>query len=118
MFKLSLSLQAWNSSDFDAVLKKEIGTITAKHLPLQQALSYSNYALGDNVSARIISVNSNAEFILAKAGLFYTGIIAGCSCNDDPSPVDEVNEYCEVIFSINKQTAEATVSLITEDDSQ
>lgn len=118
MFKLSLSLQAWNSRDFNAVLKKEIGSISANHLPLQQGLSYSSYAIADNVSARIINVESNDEFILAKAGLFYTGVIAGCNCDEDPSPVDEINEYCEVLFSINKQTAKATVSLITEDETE
>ena len=114
MFKLSLSLRAWNSRNFNAVLKKEIGSLAANHLPLQQGLSYSSYAIGDNVSARIINVESNNEFILAKAGLFYTGVIAGCNCDDDPSPVDELNEYCEVLFSINKQTAEATVTFLTD----
>ena len=118
MFKLSLSLQAWNNSDFNAVLKKEIGSMPADHLPLQQGLSYSSYAIADNLSARIINVESDNEFILAKAGLFYAGVIAGCNCDDDPSPVDEINEYCEVLFSINKQTAEATVSLLTDGNTE
>ena len=52
-------------------------------------------------------------FIRVKAGLAYNGIIAGCSCSDDPTPIDETNEYCEVLFSINKETAETTVELFS-----
>ena len=60
----------------------------------------------------IILVADDEGFIHVKAGIFYSGIIAGCSCADDPTPVDEQNEYCEVQFEINKKTAEATVALL------
>jgi hypothetical protein len=49
-----------------------------------------------------------------KAGIFYTGVIAGCSCADDPTPVDELNEYCVVQFDIDRMTAETTVRLLAE----
>ena len=113
MIYLSLSLQAWNTSAFNAVLKKEICSLDASVLPLQQGLSSSSYANAENLLVTILKVENNCEYIFVKAGLFYTGIIAGCNCADDPSPVDENNEYCEVLFSINKTTAEATVSLIS-----
>ncbi len=113
MFCLSLSLKAWNTSAFNDVLKEEICSLDANSLPLQQGLSISNYANADNLSATILKVEDNDKTLLIKAGLFYTGIIAGCNCADDPTPVDENNEYCEVLFSINKTTAETTVSLIS-----
>jgi len=49
-----------------------------------------------------------------KAGLLYAGIIAGCSCADDPTPIDEVTEYCVVRFDIDKATAETKVTLLSE----
>ncbi|MCK4674355.1 MAG: hypothetical protein KAT61_00450 [Gammaproteobacteria bacterium] len=113
MFKLNLSLQAWNTAAFNDVLKQEICSLDADILPLQQGLSISNYATSDNLSATILKIDSNDDNIFVKAGLFYTGIIAGCNCADDPTPVDENNEYCEVLFCINKKTAETTVSLIS-----
>ena len=113
MFKLTLTLQAWNTSAFNTVFKKEIRSLTANYLPLQQGLSVSNYAITDNLSATVLKVEDNDKTLFVKAGLFYTGIIAGCNCADDPTPVDENNEYCEVLFSINKTTAETTVSLIS-----
>lgn len=113
MFKLSLSLQAWNTKDFNAILKKEICSLDPDYLPLQQGLSHSSYANGDNLSVSILKIENENNSLSVKAGLFYTGIIAGCNCADDPTPVDENNEYCEVLFSINKKTAETTVSLIS-----
>jgi len=52
--------------------------------------------------------------IRVKAGIFYTGVIAGCSCADDPTPIDEQNEYCVVQFDIDRTTADATVTLLAE----
>ena len=81
-------------------------------LPLQQGLSLSSYVGKSPVSAIILNTTEKTDSIQIKAGIFYTGIIAGCSCSDDPSPTDEQNEYCEVQFTINKNTAETTVTLL------
>ncbi len=86
----------------------------AEQLPLQQGLSTDSYAIGDKLNVMIISVSEKAGFIRAKAGIFYTGIIAGCSCADDPTPVNEESEYCVVQLDINKLTAETTIALLAE----
>ncbi len=52
--------------------------------------------------------------VRVKAGIFYKGVIAGCNCADDPSPIDEQNEHCVVQFLIDRLTAEASVTLLTE----
>jgi hypothetical protein len=62
----------------------------------------------------IIGVSEAAGLIRVKAGIFYTGVIAGCSCADDPTPVDELNEYCVLQLGIDKKTAETTVTLLAE----
>lgn len=114
MIQLSKTLHAWQSPDFDAVMKEEIERLDADLLPLQQGLTQSSHAKTDKLSARIISVIDEADCLRVKAGLFYTGVIAGCSCADDPTPVDEINEYCEVRFDIDKKTAETTVTLLRD----
>lgn len=81
-------------------------------LPLQQGLSLSSYIGKTPFSVTILNVVDEARTIKVKTGVFYTGIIAGCSCSDDPSPIDEQNEYCELLFSINKNTAETEVFLL------
>ena len=114
MIRLTRSLNAWGTPDFEGILKAEIEQLGAEQLPLQQGLSTSSYALDNTLNVRIISVTEDASFIHVKVGVFYTGIIAGCSCADDPTPINENNEYCEVQLEINKMTAEAAVTLLTE----
>jgi hypothetical protein len=114
MMQLTQSLNAWGTPDFEGTLKAEIEQMGAEQLPLQQGLSSSSYALDDKLQVRIIAVSEGAGFIRAKAGIFYTGIVAGCNCADDPTPVEEQNEYCEVQLDIDKTTAETTVALLAE----
>lgn len=112
MFLLPLSLKAWNSDSFNIVLNQELCSLDAGKLPLQQGLQHSSYAISDKLSITVLNREEDATNIIVKAGLLYNGIIAGCSCSDDPTPIDETNEYCDVLISINKQTAETIVKLI------
>jgi len=113
MFKLNLSLLAWDTDTFNTTFIEEVSALDESTLPLQQGLSYSSYANSDNLTATVLNKNSDDNFLFIKAGLFYTGVIAGCNCADDPTPVDENNEYCEVVFTIDKKTAVSSVSLIS-----
>jgi hypothetical protein len=114
MAQMTRALAAWGSPDFKMVLKQEIETLGAGQLPLQQGLSTSSYALDTQLSAMIIDVAEAADCLRVKAGIFYTGIIAGCSCADDPTPVDENTEYCVVQLVIDKTTAGTTVMLLAD----
>lgn len=112
LIALPLALKAWSGADFDTVIKREIATLAPDLLPLQKGLQHNNYAPGDDVSAIILHRGDEADFLSVKVGLFYSGITTGCSCADDPTPIDRNTEYCEVIFRINKHNAETVVSLI------
>ena len=99
---------------FRDVLKQEVERLDAALLPLQQGLSRSSYVTERPFQAMILGVDEAAGSIRVRAGIFYTGVIAGCSCADDPSPVDELNEYCEVLLVIDRHTSETAVSLSAE----
>jgi hypothetical protein len=114
MVRLPQALAAWQSDAFNTVLKNEIEHLDATLLPLQQGLTHSSHANAETLTVMIISHTDQPDWIEVKAGLFFTGIIAGCSCSDDPTPVDEINEYCEVRFEIDKQTGEATVTVLED----
>ena len=114
MALLPKSLAAWNSLDFKKILKQEIAQLDASALPLQQGLTTGSYAIDSKREVMINGVSDDSNFIRVRAGIFYAGIIAGCNCADDPTPVDEHNEYCEVQFEINKVTAETMITLLTE----
>ncbi len=114
MIRLSKTITAWGTPDFENTLKQEIAQIGAEQFPLQQGLSTSSYAVDNKLDVMILNVSDEAGFIRAKAGIFYSGIIPGCSCADDPTPVNENNEYCVVQLDIDKMTAETTVTLLVE----
>jgi len=114
MIRLSKALAAWGTPGFEDILKGEIEQLDAGQLPLQQGLSTGSYALDDKITAMIIGVTGEAEAIHVKAGIFYAGIISGCNCADDPTPVDTNSEYCVIVLDINKITAVTTVTLLAE----
>lgn len=114
MSQLPKSLQAWNTPEFEDVLKREIEQLDAGTLPLQQGLSSSSHVTDRPFQVMILGVREEAGLIRAKAGIFYTGVIAGCSCADDPTPMDEQAEYCVLLFDIDRVTAETTVTLLEE----
>ena len=112
MIKLIHTVQAFGNSNFNSIVKDEIQNISPELLPLQQGLSLSSYVGNTPFSITILNVANEDSMIKIKTGVFYTGIIAGCSCSDDPTPTDEQNEYCEIQFTINKTTAETDVLLL------
>lgn len=114
MFQLPKSLHAFGDPGFEKTLKTEIEQLDAKLLPLQQGLSAGGYALYDAFNVMIIGVSEHSKHLHVKAGVFYHGVISGCSCADDPSPTDVTTEYCEVLFEVDRVTGEATVTLASD----
>ena len=114
MIRFTKSLNAWTMPEFKNILQQEIAQLDRDLLPLQQGLTISSHVTSRHVQAMILDLSDDANLIRVKAGIFYTGIIAGCSCADDPTPIAEQNEYCVLQFCIDKQTAETTVTLVSE----
>jgi hypothetical protein len=114
MITLSQSLKAWQSDTFIKTFKQEVANLPSSLLPLQQGLSLSSYVSDESINPIINNSSETPTHIVIKAGIFYSGIIAGCSCSDDPTPIDTQNEYCELLFNIDKLSAQTSVSLITE----
>lgn len=112
MLKLIKTAQAINSNNIKQIAKQEIQKINKDLLPLQQGLSLSSYVGKSEINVVILNIESETDIIKIKAGVFYTGIIAGCSCSDDPGPTDEQTEYCELQFDIDKNTAETNIILL------
>ena len=112
--QLQQSLRAWNTPEFETVFKREISQLGIGQLPLQQGLSVSNFVTEDPVTVMIHHVIELESVIRVQAGILYQGMIAGCSCADDPTPDNSNNEYCVVQFDINKATAETAIILVPE----
>lgn len=101
-----------NPQELKTRLRDAIKQLGCSQLPLQQGLSASSVALDDGLDAMIINITDQGESLLLKAGIFYKGIVAGCSCAGDPTPTDIATEYCELLFSIDKTSGQAAVELL------
>jgi len=112
VIKLVNALEAWGTPDFENALKAEIQKIDTQLLPLQEGLSQSSHVSERDISVVILNVTETSNAIRAKTGIIYAGIIAGSCCTDDPTPMSEQSEYCEVQFDINKITADTTATVL------
>jgi hypothetical protein len=107
---LPQSLAAWPTPDFAAVLKRELEAAGPGSLPLQQCLAASSYALDTGCSVMVLGAAEEGETICARVGVFFHGVIAGCSCADDPTPVEPQQEYCELEVRIDRRSGAASVA--------
>lgn len=112
MIKLTHAVNAWGSPSFNEVFKAEVEQLPATELPLQQGLSLSSYVSAEPFRVMVLHAEDEGSEVRVKAGIFYTGIIAGCSCSDDPTPTDLQQEYCDVLFALDKETGAATLTLL------
>ena len=112
MLQLTKSLQAWNSTEFKSIFTQQLSQLSLDELPLQQALLLGSYATKDNFQVMVNNMTEQQDCLLITAGIFYSSIIAGCNCSDDPTPVDLNSEYCEMLFTINKITAETDIKIV------
>ena len=102
------TLAAWGTPAFAEAFKEEVRKNRAG-LPLQKGLNSTSYALDERVEAMVIGTAEKGNFLIVKAGAFFQGLLIGCSCADDPTPVGEENEYCELFFRIDRKTGETLV---------
>ncbi len=126
MIKLTDTLQAWQSlsqpesftSQTDKAFKKafitEVEALSSHLLPLQAGLKWSSYALPNDFEVMAYAVTVKESTLDVKTSVFYKGQTAGCSCTDDPTPLNEQVEHCELLFSIDKQSGLTEVQIIED----
>ena len=106
-FLLPESLAAWQTPAFNATFCREVAQLEHATLPLQQALAIGSHVAERAPQVMVLSSDSSDRHLEIKAGIFFSTVIAGCNCADDPTPLEENNEYCELLFRIDRQTGMA-----------
>lgn len=103
----------WGDSGFAAEFIAYVESLDPPTLLLQQALTQSSYVSASPHRAILLSSHTTATDIHLKVGILYAGIIAGSCCADDPNPMCEQNEYCELLFCLHRHSKQATLQLLT-----
>ena len=113
-FNLPHALAAWNTPRFGEVFKLEVEQLDASQLPLQQGLSGTSCVADDPFSVMLLGATAVDDCLRVKAGVFYAGLLSGCSCADDPTPLEAQPEYCELWFKIDMRNGETQVKPVPE----
>jgi hypothetical protein len=112
MFQMTNALKAWGTPVFSEVLASSIEELDADLLPLQDGLTRSDFTTGANRKVKVLKLTDDDRTIHARAGIFYTGLLADSHCEDNPQKNAEVSEYCEIEFDIDKKTADTEATLL------
>lgn len=115
MITLTQSLAAWQSDRFDDTFKQEVRALSVDQLPLQQAMQLGSFVLDKSIEVMIQNISEHPDRIQVSAGIFFSSVIAGCNCADDPEPMDTQQEYVELIFEIDGRSAETNIRLPDRD---
>jgi len=111
MTSLRNTLLNWQQPQLKSVLTQELLQLDNDALPLQKATNFGGSIKPEQLDLVILSTTENNDDLLIKTGVFFTEIIGGCNCHDDPT---EENIYCEVLITINKKNASSRFMLIEE----
>ena len=109
--RFASALQDWGTPRFDQTLKNEIEALQAACLPLSRGTGLGGRIDGTDLTVTIFSTLENGQSLQARVGVFFTEIVGGCSCGDEPFSQPA---YCLLKVIIDRQTAFARFELIDE----
>lgn len=104
-----ISLREWSGDNFARVLKQEIEALPSGTLPLQAGVTQGGLADDAGLTAMVLRSRDAGSAVEVVVGIFFTELVAGCSCGDEPMAL---NAYCELQVSIDKQTARGGFKLM------
>lgn len=104
MIRLPGAAARWGTQGFAPTLKAELEALPLEALPLQQGLQSGNMVADEPVEVMFIDAHEQDGVISGRVGVFFGGLVAGCACADDPTPMDTQPEYCVLDFALTRNT--------------
>jgi hypothetical protein len=112
MIDLSAVRAAWDTPEREAALKRALEGLDAADLPLQQALMRGSQVTAAPVQVMVLTTTETAEGLEARVGVFFTSLLGGCQCADDPTPLESLPEYAQIKVTIQRETGMARLRLL------
>jgi len=111
MPKLLDVLQQWPSGAFNAALKQRLEALPAGSLPLEHGVTRCGIVDDSHISVTVINTRQLENGVEARIGIFFTEIVAGCVCGEDPTAE---NAYLELLVTIDQITGDTQFEPIPE----
>lgn len=109
MNSLRRSVAAFGTPDFAAALRADLAALGPDALGLQQALTAGSTAVCDGIDVMLLRQTESSDGLQVRIGVFFTSILSGCACADDPTPENTHSEYCEIDITIDRRTGMARI---------
>ena len=107
---LRRALRDWETETFAATLKAQLEGLGTECLPLSEATAQGGLVDDRDISVMVLRSHEERHRICAQVGVFFSEIVGGCSCGDDPFVQ---TAYCELEVYIDKLTAEAGFAFVS-----
>lgn len=105
------TLQTWPDEVCRTALKRDLGNLDASVLPLHRATTQGGMVDDSRLSVTVLTAKEVDGRIQVRAGVFFTEVIGGCNCHDDPV---EANGYCQLGISIDPHDGSAAFTLLPD----
>ena len=75
-------------------------------LPLHIGCTQGGLVDDHDITATVLSVERGTDRAVARVGVFFTELVGGCNCHDDPLAV---NAYCELRVTLDRAAGVARI---------
>jgi hypothetical protein len=105
--------EAWRTlgtGRFSEMLRDELEALSVEQLPLQQCMTQGSHVPEQRMQVAILGMKDAGADMHIRIGVFFNSIVAGCSCADDPTPIEPLSEYCELLLRMDKRSGYVVVT--------
>ncbi|MFO8024251.1 hypothetical protein [Thiohalophilus sp.] len=111
MLKLLHTIEQHDPDALIRTLKRELESGVGVNLPLDRATSESGYPDAIDLQVSVLGIEQDDRMLHARIGVFFTEIIANCSCGDEPL---HKPAFCRMQLSIDRCTGAAVASVMVD----
>ncbi|MFP3873473.1 MAG: hypothetical protein ACLFV1_03375 [Thiohalophilus sp.] len=109
MLKLLHTIEQHDPDALIRTLKRELESGVGANLPLDQGTGEGGYSDARDLQVTVLGIEQDDATVHARIGVFFTEIVANCSCGDEPL---HKPAYCEMMLVIDRITGAATAKLL------
>ncbi|MDZ7804096.1 hypothetical protein [Thiohalophilus sp.] len=109
MLKLLHTIEQQDTDTLIRTLKRELESGVGANLPLDQGTSEGGYSDASGLQVTVLGIDQDAQVLHARIGVFFTEVVANCSCGDEPV---HKPAYCEMMLVIDRLTGAATATVL------
>ncbi|MDZ7662192.1 hypothetical protein [Thiohalophilus sp.] len=111
MLKLLHTIEQHDPDALIRTLKRELESGVGANLPLDQGTGEGGYSDASDLQVTVLGIDQDDQVLHARIGVFFTEIIANCSCGDEPV---HKPAYCRMQLSIDRITGATTATVLAD----